>query len=234
MHQALMIKTADGVMPVERFGLPGPTGIIVYMDGFGVRDELREICLRHSRTGHVAYLPNLYYRHGGPSFDPPNVAGSTPPEEAQRLNRATTVEMSVSDIGTLIRSERLKALAAVGYCMGGRHAIATAATYPDVIRACLSIHGGQMIWDGEWSCERLIPKVRAELFLAFAKNDPACSDSDKAQLRAAMMEPGVTGVARDYDAAHGWSFPQRHCHDKSASEDVWHVADDMFARTLAP
>ncbi len=234
MHETLRIKTADGIMPVERFGTPGPAGIIVYMDGFGLRDELRTICRRHSETGHAVYLPNLYYRHSGPSFDPPNARGCASSEEAQRLNRATTVEMSVSDVGALMRSEAVKAWATVGYCMGGRHAIAAAAAYPDGVKACLSIHGGQMIWDGAWSCERVIPKIRAELFLAFAKDDPSCSESDKAQLREALKAHGVRGEAREYAAAHGWSFPERHCHDAVASEDVRHTATRIFARTLTP
>ncbi len=232
MHETLMIETPDGVMPVEHFGLPSTTGIIVYMDGFGLRDELRDMCLRHSETGHAVYLPNLYYRHGGPSFDPPNAPGCAPSEEAQRMNRATTVDMTVADTGALMQSEAINAWATVGYCMGGRHAIAAAAAYPDAVRACLSIHGGQMIWDGPSSCERAIPKIRAELFLAFAKDDPSCSDADKALLREALLALGVTGEARDYEAAHGWSFPQRHCHDAAASEDVWRIAAGMFARTL--
>ncbi len=234
MAETVMIDTPDGVMPVERFGAPGPTGILVYMDGFGLRDELRDICLRHSETGHTAYLPNLYYRHGGPSFDPPNAPGSTPPEQAQRLNRATSVEMSVSDTSALMQAEAVNAWATIGYCMGGRHAIAAAAAHSDAVKACLSIHGGQMIWDGAWSCERVIPQVRAELFLAFAKDDPSCPEPDKVRLRKALAAPGVNGETREYDAAHGWSFPQRHCHDAAASEDIWRVAGEMFARNLVP
>lgn len=234
MPETLMIDTSDGIMPVERFGQRGLTGIIVYMDGFGLRDELRDICLRHSRTGHAVYLPNLYYRHGGQSFAPPNVPGSVPCEEAQRLNRATTVEMSVSDTGALMRHETAEAWATVGYCMGGRHAIAAAAAYPEAVRACLSIHGGQMIWDGAWSCERLIPKIRAELFLAFANDDPTCSEAHKARLREALNSPHVRGEARDFEVAHGWSFPKRHCYDEAASEEVWCASSEIFARTLAP
>ncbi len=228
----LNIRTRDGTMPVERFGDTGNTGVIVYMDGFGVRDELRDICIRFAEMGHTTYLPNMYYREGGQSFPPPNAIDDKPPEGAQRLNRATSVAMSVEDTGALLASEPVAAWATVGYCMGGRHAIGAAAAYPDRVKACLSLHGGHMIGDGEWSCERQIPRIGGEIFLGFAKHDPSCPEHHKDALREALATPGVCGQAVDFDAMHGWSFPDRHCFDREASEAVWSVAERMFERRL--
>ena len=231
--ELLNIRTRDGIMPVERFGAAGATGVIVYMDGFGVRDELRDICIRFAQMGHATYLPNLYYREGGPSFPPPNAKGAKPPEGAQRLNRATSVANSVEDTGALLASEAVVTWAAVGYCMGGRHAIGAAAAFPDRVKACLSLHGGHMISDGEWSCERQIPRIRGEIYLGFASNDPSCPEDHKDLLRKALATPGVCGRAVDFDAEHGWSFPDRHCFDEKASEAVWSAAEQMFKRRLS-
>ncbi len=233
IREILRVTTPDGVQPVERFGKPGRTGVIVYMDGFGVRDELRTMCARFADMGHTTYLPNMYYRQGGPSFAPPNKVEDTSPAGARELNKATTVEMSVSDTAALLAAESPIKWAAVGYCMGGRHAIAAAAVFPDKFAGCLSLHGGNMIDQTAWSCEKQILKLKAELFLGFAKDDPSCPEGDKAKLRAAMAAAGVAGTAKDYDAEHGWSFPDRHCYDEGAAEDVWRIAEDMLIRRLA-
>ena len=230
----LEIGTDDGVMPVERFEASPNAGVIVYMDGFGIRDELRQFCHRYAELGYTAFLPNMYYRNGGPSFPPPNEKGDRPPAEAQRLNRATAVAMSVADTGKLIASEPdIAAWAVVGYCMGGRHAIGAAASQPEKIKACLSIHGGHMISDDEWSCERQIPSVRAEIFLGFARNDPSCPPEHQKVLTDAVAHEGVNGRVRLFDAEHGWSFPERHCFDRLSAEAVWHIAEEMFARRLS-
>ena len=233
MHDILHIDTSDGTQPIERFGEPSDSGVIVYMDGFGVRDELRDMCRRFSEMGYTTYLPNMYYRHGGPSFAPPNTKGDTPNAEAQALNKATTVEMSVSDTRALITIEPAKRWAVVGYCMGGRHAIGAAATFPEMVTACLSVHGGQMISHDDWSCEKLIAKTRADVFLGFAKDDSSCPENHKSLLRAALNAPGVTGTAMDFDALHGWSFADRHCFDSNAADTVWRVAEAMFDKRLA-
>ena len=187
----LEIPTDDGLMPVERFGQAGDAGVIVYMDGFGVRTELRDMCARFAGMGYTTFLPNMYYRLGGPSFPPPNAIDAAPSAEAKAANQATTVAMSVHDTGRIIDAHpEIRHWAVVGYCMGGRHAIGAAASQPDKIKACLSLHGGNMIFDGEWSCERQIPRCTAEIFLGFAKEDPSCKPEEQNTLREALAQQG--------------------------------------------
>lgn len=227
------IQTDDGIMPVERFAGREDAGVIVYMDGFGVRDELRQMCCRFARMGYTTFLPNLYYRLGSPSFPPPNTIGAKPPSGARAANTATTVAMSVHDTGRILSSEPgVRHWAVIGYCMGGRHAIGAAAAQPEKIKACLSIHGGNMIFDSAWSCERQIPRCKAEVFLGFAKDDPSCRPEDQRRLQNALTQKGVTGHAKVFEAAHGWSFADRHCFDHTAAEAVWKTAEDMLARRL--
>ena len=231
--ETLEIQTDDGIMPVERFEGQKNAAVIVYMDGFGVRQELREMCRRFAAMGYTTFLPNLYYRLGGPTFPPPNDKGAVPPAGAQAANKSTTVAMTVQDTEHVLKTEPgIKYWGVVGYCMGGRHAIGAAASQPKRIKACLSLHGGNMIFDGDWSCERQIPRCKAEVFLGFARNDPSCTPDDQKTLKDALAQGEVAGRVEVFDAAHGWSFPERHCFDPKAAEAVWSIAEDMFARRL--
>ena len=94
------IATADGRMPVfitaPEHDAPHAT-VIVYMDGPGIREELRDMARRIGTVGYYVMLPNLFYRDGGPSFDPALLATRGPDPEMDRLNRARSISMVLSD-----------------------------------------------------------------------------------------------------------------------------------------
>lgn len=61
------IITADGVMdafvthPEENGPFPA---VIIYMDIWGVREELYDIARRVGTVGYASVVPDFYYRHG--------------------------------------------------------------------------------------------------------------------------------------------------------------------------
>jgi len=81
-----------------------------------------------------------------------------------------------------------------------------------------------MISDSEWSCEKQISRVRGEIVLCFAADDPACPENHKDLLRNALPGKAVNGCAVQFEASHGWSFPDRYCFDFTTSENFinWH------------
>jgi carboxymethylenebutenolidase len=109
--------------------------------------------------------------------------------------------------------------------MGGRHAIAAAATFPEEIAAAASLHGGRLVWDGDTSPHHYIPRVQGALYFAFAAHDETCPDAHKTLIERTIAESGVRGTTEHYAAAHGWTFPERWCFDPTA-------ADRAFARVL--
>ena len=93
------------------------------MDGLGIREELRDMARRIGTVGYYVMLPNLFYRDGGPSFDPAHLATRGPDPEMDRLNRALSHSMVLSDTRALIDFAAADPAArepvgTVGYCMG--------------------------------------------------------------------------------------------------------------------
>ena len=228
-EQVLSIPTRDGLMPTEMFA-PDLSrrcpGVVIYMDVFGIREELRDMCRRYATTGYAVFLPNLFYRYGSPSFPPANRPTDIVDPEAKRLNHATTAEMTVDDTGALLdytasMDIEVPAFATVGYCMGARHALAAAAEFPDKIGAAISLHGGQMINDTALSCEKTLPRIQGEVYLGFAKQDATCPDAHQKLLEETLRQSATRGRAEYYEAAHGWTFPDRHCFDKAAANRSW-------------
>ena len=66
-ESTLEIRTPDGVMPTftacPRDGGPFPV-VIIYMDVWGVREELFDIARRVASVGYYCVVPDLYYRQG--------------------------------------------------------------------------------------------------------------------------------------------------------------------------
>ena len=92
-------RTRDGTMPVHLFvpdDVAACPGLVVYMDAFGIREELFDICRRYATAGYAVLLPDLYHRLGCPRFAPTNRQDEPLPIGMQDANRATTVAMTAS------------------------------------------------------------------------------------------------------------------------------------------
>lgn len=214
-------------------------GVLLYMDVFGPREELRDIARRCASCGYVAVLPQLFHRLGSPVFAPANHAEDALDEAAVQANNATSMQMSADDTRAIIEfaatgalGTRLGLWGAIGYCMGGRHAISAAVNHPRHVRAALSVHGGRLVDDSATSPHLLIARSPVPLHFAFARDDPTCPPAHQHTIE--QLAGGTAGrvSVEHINAAHGWSFPDRWCFDRGASERVWERALTMFRSAL--
>jgi carboxymethylenebutenolidase len=235
------IATRDGRMPtwIVHPDEGGPFPLVVYyMDALGIREELRDMCRRFASVGYGVYLPNLYYRDGGLSFDGASLAWGQQDPAMVALNDGLSMARTVSDSAAVLDHARHNAAirfpaAAIGYCMGGRHALAAAATYPALITAMASLHGGRLVTDGADSPHRLIAEIGAETYFGWAHDDPVAPASHAKVVEAALAARGLPyRLEWLAGAQHGFTFPERFCYHKPAAERVWSRLFDLFSRTL--
>ena len=236
------LTTRDGQMPtwIVHPDEPGPFPLVIlYMDALGIREELRDMCRRIASVGYGVYLPNLYYRDGGPSFDPAPLARGLVEPAMMALNDALSTAMTVRDCEALLAHAhhnpaiRLPA-AAIGYCMGGRHAIAAAAAYPQQIRAMASLHGGRLVTDKADSAHRLIAGMQAEAYFAWAQDDPVAPAQHASLVQQALEARGLPYRLEWHpEALHGFTFPERYCYHKPSAERVWSRLFSLLRRNLS-
>lgn len=242
MHEAdLLLPTDGGAIPVfvtrPEEGGPHPV-VILYMDALGIREELKDMARRIGTVGYYVMLPNLFWRDGGPSFDPALLPTKGPDPEMMRLNHATTHAMVLADTATLLDHATTDPTArdpvgTIGWCMGGRHALAAAGTFPDRIAAMISLHGGFQVTDRPDSAHLLIPKIRAECYFGFADGDPLSPPEHQAIIAKSCRAHAVAARLETYPgAAHGFTFPTRYCYDKAAAERAWERIFALFRRRL--
>src|SRR5262247_74428 len=179
MHERIgQISTPSGLMETfvthpEQDG-PFPP-VIVYMDIWGVREELFEIARRVGTVGYYCMVPDLYYRQGDVrhEFRDANnrMISLHALDEARRERviapgRRLSNQMVIDDTGALLvflrggEPVRPQGVGAIGYCMGGRHVMCAAAEYPNDIRASASLHGTSLISDAAESPHRRVDRIR--------------------------------------------------------------------------
>ena len=236
------LTTADGRMPVfitapEHDAPPHPT-VIMFMDGPGIREELRDMARRIGTVGYYVMLPNLFYRDGGPSFDPALLATRGPDPEMDRLNRALSHSMVLSDTRALIDFAAAdpaarEPIGTIGYCMGGRHAYAAAGTFPARVGAMASLHAGFQVTEAADSAHLLTRHIEASCYFGFADGDPLTPPEHQRAIADSCHRFGVDAVLETFPGTeHGFTFPTRHCYHKASAERVWERVFSLFGKRL--
>ena len=241
LEREIDVTTADGRMPVfitaPEHDPPHAT-VIVYMDGPGIREELRDMARRIGTVGYYVMLPNLFYRDGGPSFDPALLATRGPDPEMDRLNRALSHSMVLSDTRVLMDyadadPAAREPIGTIGYCMGGRHAYAAAGTFPTRIGAMASLHAGFQVTAAADSAHLLTRHIEASCYFGFADDDPLTPPEHQRAIDDACRRHGVDAVLETFPGTeHGFTFPTRHCYDKASAERVWERVFALFGKRL--
>ena len=251
IESLLDVPTSDGVMDVfvthPETGGPFP-GVVLFMDVWGLREELFDIARKVAVTGCYCAVPNFYYRDGRVRFELRDEHGrmlsiDRIPDEMRTSMRAQMArvsdEMAMKDVGALLAHLRRQPVAdgpkgAIGYCLGGRYVIQAAALYPADFQAVASLHGTRLVTEAPLSPYTLADKCRGEVYCAFGERDGFAPESTRRALAQAFGEnPNVVYRPVVHGGAdHGYALPDRDVFDKQAANRDWENIFAMFDRVL--
>ncbi len=245
------IETADGrmdtfiVQPDE--GGPFPA-VVLFMDIWGLREELFDVARRVAAVGYHVTVPNFWYRRGRVRFEYRDDKGrmrsildlpQSVQDELHANMNLVTDPMAMADTGSILKflgGEPVKsgAKGSVGYCLGGRLAMLAAAFYSDDFRATASLHGTRLVNDKPESPHRLIEKYRGEIYCGFAAEDHLAPPETIETLSRLMTGRGNVRYRSIVHpgTVHGYSLPDRDVFDKTAANRDWENIFAMFKRHL--
>jgi carboxymethylenebutenolidase len=243
-REDLDIRTADGVARAWAYGGgPGPRpAVLLYPDAFGVRPSMHEIAARIASLGYAVLLPNVFYRAGDYApFDKVTV-WTDPPERARLMGLigSLTTDRLRADAAAYLDAlaarpgVRGDGMGVLGYCMGGRLAVLTAALHPDRIRAAASFHGGGLVTNAPDSPHRLADRIRGAVYLAVADQDRSCTPEHQGALAAALGAADVAYALELYRGKrHGFAVSDHPgAHDPDAEARHWRRMEAFFGETL--
>ncbi|MDB4915019.1 MAG: dienelactone hydrolase [Gemmatimonadetes bacterium] len=242
-HRIAETRTDDGVCPTHVFApddageLPG---VIMFMDGLGIRPALFEMGERLANGGYHVLLPDLYYRSGFVVKDGSTLFTDKVSREYWMQHVLPTVSIAniMRDMPAFLahfdRRAQLRAthIGVTGYCMGGKLSLAAAGHFPERIAAAASYHGGGLATDAPDSPHRLAPMMTARVYVGGATEDAGFDDAQKQRLEDALSAANVDHQIETYNARHGWVPSDTPVHDPAAAEQHWNTLFSLLSNTL--
>ncbi|WP_335935526.1 dienelactone hydrolase family protein [Streptomyces sp. PTD5-9] len=241
------IATPDGVADAYLVhpddGRPHPA-VLLYMDAFGIRPQLRKAADRLARAGYTVLVPNVFHRHGrAPVVELPDfIDPAARPDLFERLGpilRSLTPEAAMRDADAYLNWLAECPAAAdgpvgvTGYCMGAGLALRTAGTYPDRVAAAAGFHGGRLATESDDSPHLLADRIEAELYFGHADQDPSLPAEQIDRLEEAFTEAGVRHRCEVYPGAHhGFTQADTAAYDRAADERHWAALLDLLERAI--
>jgi len=230
---------------------PGPfPAVVVFMDVWGLREELFDIARRIGTVGYWVAVPNFYYREGpvrhafqdaqGRMISLDRLDDERRSQVLAPLSRLTDA-MAVEDTAALLahmdarEPVRPGALGSVGYCLGGRFVFRVAGAYPDRFQAGASLHGTLLVDDTADSPHLAAPRFRGEMYCGFAERDHY---APPAAIRAVAETMQRCDVRFSHEvhagSVHGYALPDRDIHHKAGANRDWERIFAMWRRVIPP
>src|SRR5437588_809819 len=239
------IPTSDGVadayLTQPSDGRPHPA-VLLIMDAFGLRPRIEEMADRIAGHGYVVLAPNVFYRAGRAPLMP--IPDLTDPDartsffqSLRPLLDQLSPEALARDGGAYLDYLAEVApgpVAITGYCMGGRVGWWIAAAHPDRVAALGIFHGGRVVTDAPDSPHLSASRLKAELYLAHADDDPSMTAEQIEALDRALDEAGVPHRTEVYEGArHGYTMSDTAAYNEAAAERHFQELLALLERTLA-
>jgi carboxymethylenebutenolidase len=205
-------------------------GVIIWPDVGGLRDAMKVIGWRLAASGYAVLVVNQYYR----TSPAPLLASFSEwrtPEGQAKLRPAiaqVTPAATTRDAGAFVAFldgqravDKRRKIGTQGYCMGGAHAVRTAAAATTRVGAAASFHGGGLASDKPDSPHLLLPGSRASYLIAVGRNDDARDPGEKDRFRAAAAAAMRSAEIEVYPADHGWCVPDTPIYDAAQADRAW-------------
>ena len=240
IERQVKIETADGSMTTFEYHPEegGPYPVILYlMDAPSIRPALKDMASRLASAGYYVLMPFLYYR------DSPYREFGTSDEDMHKrreLMQGVTRDRMIPDAEALMayaaQNEKADAdgkIGAVGFCMSGPLVMGLAQRMPEKVAAIASVHGAWVVTDKEDSPHLDIDQIQAEVYFAWADDDPTATAEEREIMGAAMADAGIN-YRIDFmaGARHGFAPPGGERYDKDAAERHWERVHALFQRNL--
>jgi len=230
--------------PLAATGSEHP-GVLLYMDAIGLRPRIGEMAQRIADWGYVVLAPNVFHRDG--RADELALEGDLRDagvrevffkQHAMPRVRRLTSDKAERDIPAYLVALRglpgvdPGLVGTIGYCMGARLAVRTAALDPEVV-AVGAFHGGGLVTDADDSPHRGLVRARAEFVFGHAENDRSMPPEAIAKLGETLSEAGLTASNEVYPgAAHGYTMSDTSIYDEAATERHFGELRALLDRTL--
>jgi carboxymethylenebutenolidase len=223
------------------YATPAGTGkfpaVIVLMEAFGLNKWCKSICDRLAQSGFAAIAPDFYR---GTTYAYTDMTGAV--AKLKSLNDNAVM----SDVGKSIdfltgRSEiNANGIGVIGFCMGGRYAFLTNASYPTKIKAAISFYGGGIDAApgnplGQKSLLDRVAAMQSPIMLMYGSEDQLIAADEHGRVAAALSKAKKRYILNLFPkAGHGFMSDRRESYAPEAAAEAWLMTTGFFSQNLKP
>lgn len=244
-ERSVDIKTPDGTCDAVLFAPQGKgksAAVLVWPDAYGLRPAQLDVGRRLAGQGYAALVVNQFYRARRAPVFKPGFDFANPDDRAEMMKL-----MGVLDQAAIQRDARAflafldaqpevdskKKIGSVGFCMGGKMTIWTAAVSPARVGASASFHGGGLVTDKDDSPHKLIGSTAASYHIAIAADDDEKEPHAKDVLRQTFAATGRPATMEVYPGArHGWMMGDSKVSNPEQAERGWAAMLALYKQAL--
>jgi carboxymethylenebutenolidase len=244
--RSVAIETADGSADALLFTPLGEgpwPAVLLFADVSGLRPAYADIGRRLADEGYVVLAPNAFYRSvkldGSAATAAPVLEASETFARGQEWRAAATDEAVIADtrayvayLDALPQVDAGAKAGALGYDIGGAHAMIAARAAPDRIAAVATAHPLAIATARETSPHLFLDQSRASYLIEIAAPDDEREPGDKDDLRAAFASAGLPASIKVVPAAHGYAVSDQAGYDAGAEASFWRAMLALFETRL--
>ncbi len=230
-----------GTNPIHVFGELGGSSpaVILYPDAFGPRPAAYAVAEAIASNGWRVVMTTPFYEFAlSEPVDPAVVFGSGPEREKFfAMFAKVTPETIEQDVAATLEfvAEHIGAdapLAAVGYCMGGRYALASA-NASGKVRFAGAFHAGKLApAEGDGPHKRFA-QAKGRIYIGAAGIDHGYDASEHGRLAEALRAADTDHVIETYyGVGHGWVYEDLPVYNKAAADKHQRRIAEHFSELL--
>lgn len=221
--ESITLSVSDGTSMrayVARPAGQARAGLIVFQEAFGVNAHIRDLTERFAGQGYLAVAPELFHR-SGPGFE-----GSYTdfPAVVPHMKALTDDGLAADTRATfdwLQKEGKGLAIAATGYCMGGRTACLAAMTVP--LACAVSYYGGGIAPGGMFpALTERFKDLKAPMLYFWGGKDGHIGADAVSAVENATRAAGKAYVNVVFsEADHGFFCDARASYNPAAAAQAW-------------
>ena len=233
-ERSVDIATGDGICDAVLFSPEGKgksPAVLVWPDAYGLRPASLDVGRRLAGQGYAALVVNPFYRARRAPVFKPGFDFANPDDRAEIMKLMGVLDQAAitRDAGTFLafldaqpEVDSRKKIGSVGFCMGGKMTIWTAAIAPNRVGAAASFHGGGLVTDKPESPHKLIGSTKASYHIAIAADDDEKEPHAKDVLKETFAATGRPATMEVYTGAkHGWMMGDSKIYNAEQAERGW-------------
>jgi carboxymethylenebutenolidase len=211
--------------------------VIVLMEAFGLNKWCESVCDRLAKAGFAALAPDFYR---GATYAYTDVNG------AIAKLKSLKDDAVMADVGKSLNFLAGKpeinpaGIGVLGFCMGGRYAFLTNATFPNKIKAAVSFYGGGIDAPadnalGQKSLLNRVGSMQAPIMLIYGSEDQLIAAEEHGRIAAALSKAKKRYIVNLFPkAGHGFFSDRRDSYVPAAAAEAWLMTTGFFSQNLKP